>query len=128
MRGRGRRNRIRSVIPLVKSSQELLKNFKAENHKVGVILALPKNSEGKRVNANAHKVLKEAYGLVEKGIVSPLILIDNEKIGKLYPNLAVSQFWKAANHSMAGLFHLFNHTASKIALIQLLILMITAAY
>ena len=102
-----------SVIPLVKSSQELLKTLKARDTKVGVILALPKNSEGKRVNANAYGVLKEAYGLVEKGIVSPLILIDNEKIGTLYPNLAVSQFWKAANHSMAGLFHLFNHTAAK---------------
>ncbi len=102
-----------SVVPLVKSSQELLKTLKVDNPKVGVILALPKNSEGKRVNANAHKVLREAYDLVEQGIVSPLILIDNEKIGKLYPNLAVSQFWKAANHSMAGLFHLFNHTASK---------------
>lgn len=102
-----------SVIPLVKSSQELLRTLKSENTKVGVILALPKNSEGKRVNANAYKTLQDAYALVEQGIVSPLILIDNEKIGTLYPNLAVSQFWKAANHSMAGLFHLFNHTAAK---------------
>ena len=99
--------------PLVETSRELLKTLGSENSKVGVILALPKNSEGKRVNANAHQVLNQAYDLVKEGVVSPLILIDNEKIGKLYPNLVVSQFWKAANHSMAGIFHLFNHTASK---------------
>ena len=45
--------------------------------------------------------------------VSPLILIDNEKVGQLYPNLVVSEFWEVANKSMTGLFHLFNHTAAK---------------
>ena len=74
---------------------------------------MPKASEGKRVNANAANTLNEAYDLVEQGIVSPLILIDNEKIGQLYPNLVVSEFWNVANQSMAGLFHLFNHTAAK---------------
>jgi cell division GTPase FtsZ len=81
--------------------------------KVGVILALPKASEGKRVNANAANTLNQVYDLVEQNIVSPLILIDNEKIGELYPNLVVSEFWNVANQSMAGLFHLFNHTAAK---------------
>lgn len=57
----------------------MLKTLGSENSKVGVILALPKNSEGKRVNANAHQVLNQAYDLVKEGVVSPLILIDNEK-------------------------------------------------
>ena len=76
-------------------------------------MALPKNSEGKRVNANAYKTLKEAYNLVEAGDVSPLIIVDNERISKLYPGLVVSSFWQTANRSMAGLFHLFNLTAAK---------------
>jgi len=80
---------------------------------IGLILSLPKKSEGKRVNANASTCLKAAYELVEKGKVSPLILVDNEKITKMYPRLAISKFWETANMSMAGVFHLYNLTASK---------------
>ena len=103
-----------SVVPAVKSAIELTAtSSSSSSKKVGVILALPKASEGKRVNANAADTLSKVYDLVDQGIVSPLIIIDNEKIGKLYPNLVVSEFWNVANKSMAGLFHLFNHTASK---------------
>ena len=101
-----------SVVPAVRSAMEVQAKS-SSSKKVGVILALPKASEGKRVNANAANTLNQVYDLVEQGIVSPLILIDNEKIGELYPNLVVSEFWNVANQSMAGLFHLFNHTAAK---------------
>ena len=101
-----------SVVPAVRSAMEVQAKSNSSK-KVGVILALPKASEGKRVNANAANTLNQVYDLVEQGIVSPLILIDNEKIGELYPNLVVSEFWNVANQSMAGLFHLFNHTAAK---------------
>ena len=99
--------------PLVYTAKELQESVKASAKQVGVILALPKASEGKKVNANAHATLSKAFDLVDKGIVSPLIILDNEKITKLYPNLVVSNFWQTANMSMAGLFNLFNLTASK---------------
>jgi cell division GTPase FtsZ len=99
--------------PLVYTAKELQETVKATAKQVGVIIALPKASEGKKVNANAHHTLKKAFDLVDKGIVSPLIILDNEKITKLYPNLVVSNFWQTANMSMAGLFNLFNLTASK---------------
>ena len=78
-----------------------------------MILALPKISEGKRVNANAHKTLSDVCKLVDEGVVSPLIILDNEKINKLYPGLAVAPFWQTANSSIAGLFHIFNLVAAK---------------
>jgi cell division GTPase FtsZ len=99
--------------PLAYAAKELQETVKASAKQVGVILALPKASEGKKVNANAHNTLKKAFDLVDKGIVSPLIILDNEKITKLYPNLVVSNFWQTANMSMCGLFNLFNLTASK---------------
>jgi len=99
--------------PLVYAAKELQETVKASAKQVGIILALPKASEGKRVNANAHSTLSKAFDLVDKGIVSPLIILDNEKITKLYPNLVVSNFWQTANMSMAGLFNLFNLTASR---------------
>ena len=67
-----------SVISAVRSAVEV-QSDSGSSKKVGVILALPKASEGKRVNANAANTLNQAYDLVEQGIVSPLILIDNEK-------------------------------------------------
>ena len=99
--------------PLVESALEVQETLGVKNNKVGAIVALPKNSEGKRVNANSHKTLNDAYQLVESGVVSPLVIVDNEKISKLYPGLVVSSFWQTANRSMAGLFHLFNLTAAK---------------
>jgi cell division GTPase FtsZ len=102
-----------TVTSLVLAAKELQDTLGAKTPKVGVILALPKHSEGKKVNANAHKCLNDVYKLVEEGIVSPFVIIDNERIGKLYPNLVVSKFWDTANMSMAGLFHLFNLTASR---------------
>ena len=102
-----------SVCPMTILAHEIQAALNSGHKKVGVILALPKASEGKKVNANAFNILNSVYGLVEKQIVGPLIIIDNEKIAKLYPDLPVSKFWQTANHSVAGLFHLFNHTATK---------------
>ena len=98
---------------LVHTCEELLKTIRSNNQKVGVILALPKISEGSLVSANAFRALDSIWNLAASGKISPLILVDNEKINSLYPNLSVSQFWTTANRSTAGLFHLFNMTAAK---------------
>jgi cell division GTPase FtsZ len=102
-----------TVVPLVHAAKQLQETVGCASPKVGVILALPKYSEGKKVNANSYACLNEVYDLVKEGIVSPLVVIDNERIGKVYPNLVVSNFWQTANMSMAGLFHLFNLTAAR---------------
>ena len=99
--------------PLIHSAREAQKLLNSKTDKVGCILALPKHSEGQKVNENAYDTLNRVLKLVEQGIVSPLIILDNEKVHQLYPGLAVAPFWKTANSSMAGLFHLFNLTASK---------------
>lgn len=99
--------------PLVQTAHELSTTLKRGPQKVGVILTLPRNSEGAKVRANANKALHEAINLKNKGLVSPLIVLDNERISQLYPNLSISNFWGTANSSMAGLFHLFNLTSNK---------------
>ena len=99
--------------PLILSSREIQENAKCKSNKVGLILALPKHSEGKKVCANALESLEKAYQLVEEGIVSPLIVVDNEKISKMFSNLSVTTFWQTANATLAGNFHLFNLISSK---------------
>ena len=98
---------------LIYTCKEIQETNKSESNKVGLFLALPKYSEGKKVCENAINVLEKAYKLVEDGVVSPLIVVDNEKITKMYPSLAVSKFWQTANMSIAGIFHLFNLISSK---------------
>jgi len=78
-----------------------------------MILTLPKKSEGAKVSKNAANTLRNIYALVRDNIVSPLVLLDNEKVSQLYPNVAVSKFWDVANKNFAGLFHLFNLTSAK---------------
>ena len=102
-----------SFCGLVKTAYELQRTLGSDNNKVGGILALPKRSEGAKVNENAYNTLTEAWTLVESGILSPLILIDNEKIGSVYPGLAVDRFWETANLSTCSLFHLFNTIVNK---------------
>jgi cell division GTPase FtsZ len=99
--------------PLVQTAHELSTTLKRGPQKVGVILTLPRKSEGSKVQSNAAKALHEAINLKNRGLVSPLIILDNERIGKLYPNLSISNFWSTANSSVAGLFHLFNLTSNK---------------
>ena len=102
-----------TVMNIVATARELQSRYGADSKKVGVILALQKISEGKKPNANAFHVLKKVFEEVDSGKISPLILVDNEKMTRMYPNLAVAPFWETANKSIAGLFHLFNVTAGK---------------
>lgn len=99
--------------PLLSTAKEFQDIVNSKSKKVGCILALPQHTEGKKVNENAYHTLMDVLKLVRDGTVSPLIILDNEKVNQLYPGVAVSQFWRTANSSTAGLFHLFNLLASK---------------
>ena len=101
------------VVPLVNIAKEVQELHKTTDKQVGVILTLPKKSEGKKVSVNAYNVVKSVYSLVRQNIVSPLIILDNEKVAQMYPNVAVSKFFDVANSSLTGLFHLFNLTSAK---------------
>lgn len=80
---------------------------------LGVIMTLPKRSEGARVQQNALLAIQEALALVEKKQISSLILVDNAKINELFPGLAVKQFWQVANKNFAAVLHTFNLLAAQ---------------
>jgi len=48
-----------------------------------------------------------------KMVLSPLIVLNNEKIKQLYPGLSVNKFWTTANSSVCSLFHLFNKISAQ---------------
>lgn len=81
--------------------------------KVGAILALPTKAEGSRVKSNAKETADALIKYSSNGTLSPLIILDNERIKLLYPKLSVNKFWTTANTSICSLFHLFNKIAAQ---------------
>ena len=94
-------------------SQSLGKEKKDTDAKIGCVLALPTRGEGIKVQENAKSTVRRTLELQKAGVVSPLIILDNEKIKQLYPKLSVNQFWGTANNSVCSIFHLFNKIAAK---------------
>ena len=82
--------------------------------KVGVVMTLPTVGEASSplVAQNAHKVATELSQLAEQRKISPLIIIDNEKVSKLYPGMTVKSFWPSINSTVAGLFDIFNRVSA----------------
>ena len=94
-------------------NQSLGKETKDTDAKVGCILALPTRGEGIKVQENSKKTVSKVVDLQKAGVISPLIILDNEKIKQLYPKLTVNQFWGTANNSICSVFHLFNKISAK---------------
>jgi len=82
---------------------------------VGAIMTLPTIGEASSpaVAKNAYKVANELGKLANAGKLSPLIIIDNEKINKLYPGLTVKSFWPTINSTVGGLFDIFNKLSAQ---------------
>ena len=81
--------------------------------RLGPVLALPARGEGIKVQDNSKKTVGKVVDLQKAGVVSPLVILDNEKIKQLYPKLSVNQFWSTANNSICSIFHLFNKISAK---------------
>jgi len=78
--------------------------------RVGVLLSLPTRGEtgSPIVSNNAYEVLSKMNELARNNEISPLMVIDNAKIEKMYKGLTVKQFWPTVNNTISGLFHVFN--------------------
>ena len=83
-----------------------------EKH-LGIIMTMPKRSEGARVQQNALTALRQAVELVEADKISTLIIVDNAKIHELYPGISVKKFWRIANQNFSAILHTFNLLAAQ---------------
>jgi cell division GTPase FtsZ len=84
------------------------------NKKVGVIMTLPTVGEASSplVAENAYEVGTRVSKLASAGEISPLIIVDNDKINRMYPGLTVKSFWPSINNTVAGLFDIFNRISA----------------
>ena len=106
-----------SVGPLVDVAKRYFTYVGKEDasNRVGVIASLPTAGEcaSPVVANNAYNRVQTLCAHAANGDFAPLVMIDNEKIKKLYPQLTVKQFWPTLNNTIAGLFHVFNLLATK---------------
>lgn len=114
-----------TCLQLIEVCREVVRSLRIEepggDPAVGVMVSLPMKSEGLKVNANASGLIDDLIAMAgtTKGRkkvarqISPLIVVDNERIHDLYPGLAVTRFWDVANRSITGLFHLFNNAVAE---------------
>ena len=101
-----------SVLVLVEVAKKYMKYIGHDDpeKRVGVVMSLPTRGEATspQVSANAHEVLKVVGECAENNLISPLLIIDNSKIEKMYKGLTVKEFWPKINNTVSGLFHVFN--------------------
>ena len=96
-----------SAIPLFKLAKYYLAQL-GKPEKVGMIVTLPKRTEGGKVQANAYRLLTDLKALAESKAISPLVIVDNESIHQMFPNVSAKTFWNTANKNIVGLFDIFN--------------------
>lgn len=81
--------------------------------RVGLMMSLPKYSEGGMVQANAYKLVEKLKPYIEEKRISPVIITDNQSIYQMFPNVSAKHFWKSANKNTVGLFDIFNVLADQ---------------
>ena len=84
--------------------------------KIGMMMTLPKHAEGGTVQANAHWLVEQLLPMTKADAeirLSPFIVIDNQSINSMFPNVSAKQFWSTANKNAVGLFDIFNVLASQ---------------
>ncbi len=88
--------------------------LKNPNKKVGAIMTLPTVGEASSpmVAENAYEAATDLSKMASEGKISPLIIVDNDKISKMYPGMTVREFWPSINNTVAALIDIFNrHSA-----------------
>ncbi len=97
------------LIKLIRNYAQLLRLPKPAK-RVGVLMTLPSASEArsKQAAASAYAAANELIQLARDGQITPLIIVDNEKIKSLCPDLPAKEYRPAINRLVADLFDTFN--------------------
>lgn len=92
--------------PLIQLCRDYLQAAGREP-RVGAIVTLPEPHEGQRPCRNALQAFRQVCDLRP----SPLLVIDNKRIGQLYRK-GITEFYATCNTNVARLFHIFNRFAA----------------
>jgi cell division GTPase FtsZ len=105
-----------SAVELIEIAKRYARSIglKNPNKTVGVIMTLPTVGEATspRAAQNTHNVAAALSRMAAAGEISPLVIVDNDKISKMYPGTTVQSFWADVNGTVASLFDIFNRLSS----------------
>lgn len=96
-----------SLVPIIESAEFYMKKI-GKVPKVGVVVSMPKSTEGGKVQSNAFTCLKFLEDMTKEKRLSPVVLADNDAINKMFPDASVKDFWQIANKNIISLFDIFN--------------------
>ena len=101
-----------SVVELIEIAKKYARyiGLKNVNKKVGVIMTLPASCRvgSPLVAQNACKIATRLSQMATAGEISPLLIVDNDKINKMHPGMPIGPFWSGINNRVANLFTVFN--------------------
>ncbi len=77
---------------------------------VGVLMTLPAAGEASAgvVGRNASMIARDLALMAHRGEISPLVIIDNDRVCPNSSNLTVKSYWPTVNRRIAELFDVFN--------------------
>jgi len=105
-----------SVVGLIEIAKRYARyiGLKNPDKKVGAVMTLPTVGEASSplVAENAYNVASNLSQMATAGKISPLIIVDNDKINKMYPGMTVKSFWPSINNTVASLFDIFNRLSA----------------
>lgn len=87
--------------------------LKNPGKKVGVVMTLP--AEGKvrtQVVKSSYRVARELGKMAAAGKISPLIILDNDKVNNLNCGMTAKSLWNRVNTTFVSLFDIFNRLSA----------------
>ena len=82
--------------------------------KVGVIVTTPPKDESQTTHFNANRLIKELMLVTTAGKLSPLMIVDNEKLASTFrARLSTHMYWKTVNDIFITTLHTFNYSAGR---------------
>lgn len=101
-----------SIVTILETAKKYMEYIDVPDasKKVGAIVTLPTLGETSSplVAGNAYEKGNQLSDLADLGHITPLIIVDNDKVKNLYKKLTVKNFFPTINNSVAQLLHVFN--------------------
>lgn len=96
------------VVPVLNLCRRFMQERGLSDKRVGAVVSLPNPYEGQRTARNAVTAFNKLHALGP----SPLIVIDNQRIEKLY-QVGATKLFGCCNEQVVKMFHLFNQLAAR---------------
>ncbi len=115
--GAGGRTGGPGAVELIKLAGQYARQIGIENPdgSVGAIVSLPAADRvsSLQVAKDAYSVIRRLSEMAAKGMISPLIIVDNDKAREMFPKLKARSFWPSINLTVATIFDIFNRFSAK---------------